>query len=196
MQTYVKICPNGHINPEHVIDCQFCPEYLGMISPVPAPCEDSPIHACDGSFSDQESQASEEENTSCSAPSSGRQTFDSPVTQRFDTSTPTCYLQVVGAVKRYTVHNGDVLGQTDPESGAQLQLAGIAGANCIHRRHCRFDFDIDGWRITAIDQSQFGKEFNNPTKVNHRTVAASESSPLINGDHIALASVNLIVQIP
>lgn len=182
MRRYIKRCPKcRRKNPEEAHICAHCAAFLAMVRPEPDsdPAQEPPLGA----------------TLTPPAPGVADNALDGTTTQRYDEAAARCELQVIGAPVTYQLQDGDVVGQPDPDSGAQIQLDGVRGANFVHRRHCQVTCRDGTWYVTAIDQAALGRDFTNRTLVNSRPLAPGESRALNNGDRLTLSGVSLLVRI-
>jgi pSer/pThr/pTyr-binding forkhead associated (FHA) protein len=105
-------------------------------------------------------------------------------------------LTLPGTTLSFPVRSGDTLGQSHPDSDAQIQLPpSVTDVAYIHRRHCRFQQAADQWLLEAIDQGPLGREFTNPTWVNGVRLEPGERCPLGHGDDLRLSGTTLLVQL-
>lgn len=101
------------------------------------------------------------------------------------------YLDLVGTTNTYEIQNGWILGRSDPESRANIQLSNIYGVNFIHRRHCLFDYCNGQWFITAL----VNKPFTNSSFVNQTKLEPGQRYPIKNGDKLTLSKLTLNIRI-
>jgi len=184
MSSFIKICPKcGQHNPEYENVCAACSDFIGMETPVPAPSFASESgHTSDGV---KETQSADQAQLITATAS---QTAPAQLQ-------PTLYLQVLGSEQIFEVRDGWTVGQSHASSTADLQLRDLPGINYLHRNHCRFSCPNGDWQVTPIDQRQLGRDFTNPTAVNHATLPPGEAHSIKNGDQLSLANLKVVVRI-
>ncbi len=184
MSTFIKICPKcGQHNPEYENVCTVCTDFIGMETPIPAPSPASePALTSAGVLEHQSADQSRliSATASQAAPAQLQ---------------PTLYLQLLGSKQIFEVHDGWTVGQSHASSTADLQLRDLPGINYLHRNHCRFSCLNGDWQVTPIDQRQLGRDFTNPTAVNHATLPPGEAYSIKNGDQLSLANLKVVVRI-
>jgi hypothetical protein len=185
MPIFIKVCPKcGHHNPEYENACAVCTDFIGMETPIPAPSSASqPQPASAGELEDDQSIGQLQTGT-VTAPQTARAQMQ-----------PTLYLQVLGSEQIFEVRDGWTVGQSHTSSTADLQLRDLPGINYLHRNHCRFSCLNGDWQVTPIDQRQFGRDFTNPTAVNHAILPPGEAHSIKNGDQLSLANLKVVVRI-
>ncbi|OSM00338.1 FHA domain-containing protein [Magnetofaba australis] len=202
---YIKICPKcGHENPEEADLCEVDAEFLGAVPPTSAPDRPPPEPEAESAAAAPPSVAAE---ASPSAPVDAppvvvaasdpapQLSSASGVTTRFEPR-PDLILELLESGERYTVRDGWIVGQEHDSRAAHIRLPlSLPGVKHVHRNHCRFVYEADQWRVTAIDQALFGGAFTNPTFVNNDKAAPGATLPLSNGDKLTLSGVTLHVRI-
>lgn len=184
MSSFIKICPKcGHHNPEYENTCVLCTDFIGMETPIAASSiatetPETSVDVLDAQSADQG------QLTTLTAP----QTAPTPLQA-------TLYLQVLGADQVFEVLDGWTVGQSHASSTADLQLRDLPGIHYLHRNHCRFSCVNGNWQVTPTDQRQFGRDFTNPTALNHTTLTPGEAYHINNGDQLSLANLKLVVRI-
>jgi hypothetical protein len=174
MSSFIKICPRcGHHNPEYENACAVCTDFIGMETPIPTSA---------GMLEHQ--SADQAQSITLTAPQTAPAQLQ-----------PTLYLQVLGSEQIFEVRDGWTVGQSHASSTADLQLRDLPGIIYLHRNHCRFSCLNGDWQVTPTDQRQFGRDFTNPTAVNHTRLTPGESHPIKNGDQLSLANLKVVVRI-
>jgi len=105
------------------------------------------------------------------------------------------YLQVLGSEQVFEVRDGWTVGQSHASSTAELQLRDLPGIQYLHRNHCRFSCLNGNWQVTPTDQRKLGRDFTNPTAVNHARLTPGEAHRINNGDQLSLANLKVVVRI-
>ena len=184
MSTFIKICPKcGQHNPEYENVCTVCTDFIGMETPIPAPSPASEQALTSAGVLEHQS-ADQSRLISATASQAAPAQLQ-----------PTLYLQVLGSKQIFEVHDGWTVGQSHASSTADLQLRDLPGINYLHRNHCRFSCLNGDWQVTPIDQRQLGRDFTNPTAVNHATLPPGEAHSIKNGDQLSLANLKVVVRI-
>ena len=184
MSSFIKICPKcGHHNPEYENACTQCGDFIGMETPIPAP---SPLDDTTNSGDDVVNLDSADP----AQPASQTTPQAAPTALQ-----PTLYLQVLGSDQIFEVRDGWTVGQFHASSTAQLQLRDLPGVHYLHRNHCRFSCPDGNWAVTPTDQRQFGRDFTNPTVLNHTTLTPGEAHRVENGDQLSLANLKVVIRI-
>lgn len=198
MADFVKICPKcGHANPEYENACTVCAYFIGMESPVAAntaAVQSTPSRGDENTSSGETNTAEAPSIDEHSAAADASHEAAAAPARRF-AARPSLYLQPIGSEQIFEVRDGWIVGQAHPGSTAQLQLQDLPSISYVHRNHCQFSLREATWYVTAIDQAPRGRDFTNPTLVNHTKLAPGETHLLRNGDQLSLAGVKLVIRI-
>lgn len=180
MTEFVKICPKcGTPNPEYENLCAECGQFIGMEPATPRPQTSPPAAPAEAPAAPP--PAAPERPTPAAATAAERAFF---------------YLEPAFDHEILTVRENAILGQAHAQSEAEVQIPGrIEGAAFLHRRHCRFEHRNHGWQVQVLDQSRYGREFTNPTRVNGEEVMPGDSRRLDDGDELRLSGLGFRVRI-
>jgi len=192
---YVRICPNGHENPDYDTRCGSCPEYIGDIEPQRK--RDIPPIPGSREVSDNQPPATFVPEAKPQLDSSATLKPQISVTKRQEQGHQLLYLEMTITGVKFPVRPGQVIGQEHPTSVADVLLPNVpgTGTDYIHRRHCSFDVDGDQWYITPLDQRPFGSDFTNPTYVNGALVSPGARAVVRSGDRLTLVNVTFVINI-
>lgn len=186
---YLRICPQcRYENPEHEYQCQQCGLFIGMEPAILAnPVIGDPITP---TIHEQQPPAINSE------PLTDWSWNAAHLPQIADDASPdTIELECLGYPLVLTVPKGATIGQQHHQQGADIPIPSeIAESRYLHRRHCRIDKENGRWWLTAIEQSVFGRDFTNPTRINDLSLAPGERQELHEGDLLRLSGLRMRVR--
>jgi hypothetical protein len=160
MNDYVKYCINIHPNPELANSCEQCGQDISAVSPEPR----RPV------IEVQTLHLTEHAQVTCDEKPEDDQT------------TPTLTLISSKGIE-YTVLSGDIVGKNREGCTAQVRLGDESG-DSVHRRHCQFLFEHNGWVVVSLEQPQGWH--TNSTFVNDHKIDPATPGTVEDGDVIRL----------
>ena len=189
MVSFVKVCPGcGHMEPEYESVCSACNQFIGMEPSIPKPQQKDVRNTDPGEAAKPEDATAKVTNQNANTAALA----DSSVSVQKQS---VLFLDIQNENHILTIQAGQILGQEYPDSEADVQIPRkIEGVEFVHRWHCRFQYEGLHWTLEALDQAQWGGEFNNPTWINDVLLLPGKKEKVKNGDLIRLSGLYIRIK--